>query len=120
MANLQRKYPFSFSLKIRKKFYVEAEKRLNTLLGELDINLPLSNYVYQLSGGQQQLTAILRILIYEPEVFLLDEPFSALDLQTRRYMQDMLLKIWSHYKPTILFVSHDLEELYFLLIDLFY
>jgi len=83
-------------------------------LNDLEIDLPEGNYPYQLSGGQQQLVAILRTLIYKPDVILMDEPFSSLDYQTRSFMQMTLLDIWQHERPTILFVSHDIEEAIFL------
>ncbi len=105
---------FPFSLKKRKNELIEAEKRLANLLSELNIELPLNNYPYQLSGGQQQLVSILRTLIYRPDVILMDEPFSALDFQTRSFMQKILLDLWHREKPTILFVSHDIEEAIFL------
>jgi len=105
---------FSYSLRKRRQGAADARKRLKGILEDLDIHLPLDNYPYELSGGQQQLTAILRTLIYEPDVILMDEPFSALDFQTRAFMQKTLLDIWQREKPTILFVSHDIEEAIFL------
>jgi len=105
---------FPFSLKKRKKELGEAKKRLKDLLSALNIELPLTNYPYQLSGGQQQLASILRTLIYQPDVILMDEPFSALDFQTRSFMQKILLDLWHKEKPTVLFISHDIEEAIFL------
>jgi NitT/TauT family transport system ATP-binding protein len=105
---------YPFSLKKRKHQLGSAQDRLNMLVSSLKIDLPLDNYPYQLSGGQQQLTAILRTLIYEPDVILMDEPFSSLDYQTRSSMQKILLDLWEREKPTILFVSHDIEEAIFL------
>lgn len=105
---------FSYSLKKRKQDLSQAETRLNSLLAELNIELPLNNYPYQLSGGQQQLVAILRTLIYQPDVILMDEPFSALDFQTRLFMQKILLDLWQRESPTVLFISHDIEEAIFL------
>src|SRR6266436_2415591 len=105
---------FPYSLKKRKPRALEAGDRLSKLLKDLEIDLPQGNYPYQLSGGQQQLVAILRTLIYKPDVILMDEPFSSLDYQTRSFMQMTLLDIWQHEKPTILFVSHDIEEAIFL------
>ncbi|MEK6321994.1 MAG: ABC transporter ATP-binding protein [Acidobacteriota bacterium] len=105
---------FSYSLRKRKHKISEARERLMKLLSDLDIHLPLKNYPYQMSGGQQQLVAILRTLIYQPDVILMDEPFSALDYQTRSFMQMTLLDIWGREKPTILFISHDIEEAIFL------
>jgi NitT/TauT family transport system ATP-binding protein len=105
---------FPYSLKKRKDRAGEGRQRLSNLLRDLEIDLPQENYPYQLSGGQQQLVAILRTLIYKPDVILMDEPFSSLDYQTRSFMQMTLLDIWQHEKPTILFVSHDIEEAIFL------
>lgn len=85
-------------------------EKVKEFLSTVEIDLPLYSYPYQLSGGQQQLLAIARALIFEPQVLLLDEPFNQLDYQTRITMQDKLLHIWQKTKTTILFVSHELDE----------
>jgi NitT/TauT family transport system ATP-binding protein len=67
-------------------------------------------YPHELSGGMRQRGAIVRTLIYEPPVILMDEPFGPLDAQTRIVLQDMLLSIWEGARSTIVFVTHDLTE----------
>ena len=68
------------------------------------------NYPSELSGGMQKRVSIARTLIYEPEVVLMDEPFGALDAQTRMMLHHELLQLWDKQAKTILFITHDLVE----------
>jgi len=67
-------------------------------------------YMHQLSGGMRKRVALAQTLVNEPTILLMDEPFSALDVQTRAMMQDELLELWSGTNSAVIFVTHDLEE----------
>ena len=86
------------------------EERCRQLLQELELTEATDLYPAQLSGGMAQRVSLGRTLFYDPELILMDEPFSALDYFTRRNLQDMVLRLFQHQKKTILFVTHDVEE----------
>jgi NitT/TauT family transport system ATP-binding protein len=65
---------------------------------------------YQLSGGMRKRVGLAMTMVYEPEIVLMDEPFGALDVQTRNLMENDLLEIWAQFRRTVVFVTHDLEE----------
>jgi NitT/TauT family transport system ATP-binding protein len=90
------------------------KKKVEEFLWRLDMSVREDAYPYELSGGQQQMIAILRTLVYEPDILLLDEPFSSLDFQTTLYMQDKIMDIWEKTGVTILFISHNIHEAVYL------
>ena len=92
----------------------QYEPRARRLLEEVGLKGFEDHYPYQLSGGMQQRVQIARALINEPEIMLMDEPFGALDYQTRLLMQKLLLRLWAHFRPTILFITHDVGEAIFI------
>jgi NitT/TauT family transport system ATP-binding protein len=71
-------------------------------------------YPWQLSGGMQQRVAIARAVAYQPQVLLMDEPFAAVDAQTRADLEDLIRQLWRQLKVTILFVTHDIDEAVYL------
>ncbi len=77
------------------------------------------HYPKELSGGMRQRAALLRTLLYDREIMLLDEPFGALDAQTRICMQNWLLQIWQDFQKTVLFITHDIEEAIYLSDDIY-
>ena len=104
----------AFPLKLRKVTKSERDKIVNILCKKFGCTFNLDTYPYQLSGGQQQFISLLRGLAIDPQIYLLDEPFSSLDYQTTLLMLEKLADMWQKTKVTTLFVSHEIDEAIFL------
>ncbi|MEM7770565.1 MAG: ABC transporter ATP-binding protein [Cyanobacteria bacterium P01_E01_bin.6] len=103
-----------FGLKIKGIPKAERKDMVGEYLNLVGLAKYRNAYPHQLSGGMQQRASIVRALVNSPSVLLMDEPFAALDAQTRHMMQELLLNIWSTLKTTVIFVTHDIEEAVFL------
>lgn len=103
-----------YPLKIAGWSKVDAERRIEELMTEFDVQFDLRRYPWELSGGQQQLVSIMRALAPRPEVVFLDEPFSALDYEATLSIRDKLQLVFQRAEVTTVVVSHDLEEAVYL------
>lgn len=101
-------------LKIRGLPKAERQDMVGEYLNLVGLAKYRDAYPSQLSGGMKQRASIIRALVNSPSVLLMDEPFAALDAQTRHMMQELLLNVWETLKTTIIFVTHDIEEAVFL------
>ncbi|SAK61587.1 ABC transporter ATP-binding protein [Caballeronia ptereochthonis] len=104
----------AFGLKMRGVGKRERQRAAQALLERVGLGAFAHSYPAQLSGGMQQRAEIARAMLNEPRVLLMDEPFGALDAQTRAMMQSLLLAVWSERRPTVVFVTHDIDEALFL------
>ena len=103
-----------FGLKMRRVQRVERRRIALEILEQVGLADFSNHYPAQLSGGMQQRVSLARVLVNRPRVLLMDEPFCALDAQTRLGMQQMLLELWREFHMTVIFVSHDVDEVLFL------
>jgi NitT/TauT family transport system ATP-binding protein len=99
-----------FGLELRGLPSAERLQIARRFIAEVGLEGFETAYPRQLSGGMMQRVALARALANDPEILLMDEPFGALDSQTRSLMQELLLKIWEHSKKTVLFITHDIDE----------
>jgi len=88
----------------------EARRRARDWLGRVGLSAFATRYPHMLSGGQRKRVALAQVLIRDPKIILMDEPFGPLDAQTRLIMGDLLLDLWSADRKAVMFVTHDLEE----------
>ncbi len=88
----------------------EARERAEDWLRRVGLSGFGDRYPHQLSGGMRKRVALAQVLILEPEILLMDEPFAALDVQTRQLMENELLELWSAERRSVVFITHDLEE----------
>jgi NitT/TauT family transport system ATP-binding protein len=99
-----------FPLRVRRVPVRERRERVMEHIQMVGLTGFENHYPHQLSGGMQKRASIIRTMVYEPDVVLMDEPFGPLDAQTKMLLQRDLLRVWSVRKQTILFVTHDLVE----------
>jgi len=99
---------------LEEKGVSDIEKNCREYISLVGLSGFEDHYPHELSGGMKQRVAIARALAYDPDILLMDEPFAALDAQTREVLQGELLRIWNETKKTVLFVTHNIEEAVFL------
>jgi len=99
-----------FPLDMMRRLDAAGRERARDLLALVGLAGFEGKYPRELSGGMQQRAGICRALVHDPEILLMDEPFGALDAQTREQLQEDFLKIWSKTRATVIFVTHSIDE----------
>ena len=100
----------TFGPKTRGRAPADYRPKVEALLDQIGLRGFETHYPAELSGGMKQRVGIARVLVMEPAVLLMDEPFGSLDAQTRSLMQELLLSVWERHHQTVLFITHDIEE----------
>jgi len=101
-------------LREKKIAKVERTRLVDEALAAVALSGAADSYPWQLSGGMQQRVAIARAVAYQPKVMVLDEPFAAVDAQTRADLEDLMLRLWTELDLTVIFVTHDIDEAVYL------
>ena len=99
-----------FSLEVQGKLNDETRARAEKLIQAVGLTGFEKYYPHELSGGMRKRTALIRTLVYDPPIILMDEPFASVDAQTRMQLQADLLRLWDLGRKTIVFVTHDITE----------
>jgi NitT/TauT family transport system ATP-binding protein len=104
----------AYGLELQGAPRAEIERRVDRYLRMVGLQGFAGSYPRELSGGMQQRVNLARALVMDPQILLMDEPFAALDAQTRELMQEELLQIWLKARKTVLFITHQIDEAIFL------
>ena len=99
-----------FPLVVQRRLNDETQARAEMLIRAVGLAGFENHYPHELSGGMRKRASLIRTLVYDPPVILMDEPFGALDAQTRAQLQEDLLRLWNLGRKTIVFVTHDIAE----------
>jgi NitT/TauT family transport system ATP-binding protein len=99
-----------FGPKTQRQAAADYRRRAEQIIEQVGLRGFEASYPAELSGGMRQRVGIARVLIMQPQVLLMDEPFGSLDAQTRMLMQELLLQVWERHHQTVLFITHDIEE----------
>jgi len=99
-----------FPLEVQGRLNAETRAHADTLIRAVGLAGFENHYPHELSGGMRKRASLIRTLVYDPPVILMDEPFGALDAQTRTQLQEDLLRLWNLGRKTIVFVTHDIAE----------